>query len=181
MIFLLTIPFIVFFTFRSMIASGFPNFPGEPRGFLSWIFMVIVSCFFTGIISLIPFGIACWIGSLPKRTGKFDKDYPLIALRQKDGISGKFFLGSGTVNDEQYYFWYRKESDHISGGKTIRSSGVRIYEGDYSPFMRTYKDDYLSPKTSKYIWIVGIDMRGEDNYLPDFYIPSGSIQEGFSL
>jgi hypothetical protein len=179
MIWYLTIPFIVFFTFKNMIQSDFPD--GSHRNFLEWAFLLIVSTFFSALLSLIPFGVSCLIGSIPKVTGIADAPYPLIALREKDGTTGRFFLGSGTINDSQYYFWYRRAPDgSVRGGKTYREAGVRIWESD-DPHMTTFHPEYKNVWAKKLLWLVGTDLRDTETFCPDFYIPKGSIKEGFEL
>lgn len=181
MIWLIAVPFIGYFTFRQLIASGFPGLENDPRGFLGWVFCILVGLFLTGLISLVPFAIASILGSNTNTVSVKVADYPLVALREKDGVSGNFFLGSGYVGDEQYYFWYRRDSDHIEGGKTRRESSVRIYERDGTPIMRTWKSVYKSTFVQRYGWLYSIDLRHEDTYSPDFFIPRGSIKEGFQL
>ena len=181
MLWLAWIPVAAFFTFKDLYESGFPAIANEPRNFLEWCFLVIVGCVFTAILSLPAVGLAAWIGGSWNRYGTKDKTYPLVALRERDGVSGQFyFLGAGEFQDRQYYFWYRKDGDHISGGKTSRVSGVRIYEDDSDPRMITFRTEYRNPLVSQYGWIIGIDLR-EDDWYPDFHIPPGSIKEGYSL
>jgi len=185
MIWILSIPFIIFFTFKDLIGSNFPPcYHCDGRGFLNWCFLIFVGCCISFIISLVPIGIATFIGSIPERNGIKDKEYPLVSLRERDGISGQFyFLGSGSINDVQYYFWYRRNSGgDISGGKTIRGPGVRIYETDNSEAkMITFKTEYKNRNVSRWLWIIGIDGRDDEDWCPDFYIPKGSIKEGYQL
>lgn len=188
MLWLLTIPVIGWFTFVDLINSHFPNSfcgpdydPCRPLNFLEWCFLVAMGTFITAFISLVPILIAAFIGSLGTQRSTKDRDYPLVALRQQDGFAGRsFFLGSGYVGDRQYYFWYRQDGDHISGGKTYRQPSVRIYEGNYEPIMRTWK-----VKRGAWHWLVGcligMDLRDDDEWLPDFYLPTGSIKEGYTL
>lgn len=181
MIFFLFIPPILFFVFKAilhdrMMWPGFAN-----ATILDWGFMLFVGCFFSFLISLVPIGLSAWIGSMPEIVGVKDKTYNLIALRQQDGVKGRFFLGSGYIGDEQYYFWYRLNPDgSVSGGKTERQDGVRIYYGP-EPTMTTFRTEYKSSMASKYLWIVGLDLRRKEDWWPDFKIPEGSIKEGFSL
>ncbi len=184
MIWLLLIPVIIYLTFQNMITSDFPvlDHAGGHRNFLEWCFTIGVACFISGLISLVPLGIGIFLGSLPYRVGKFDREYPLIALREKDGASGQFyFLGAGSVNNVQYYFWYRKNGDHIEGGKTVRASGVRIYQDNRGPCMVTFKTQYVSPVWGQIGWMLFLDVSDLEGWYPDFHIPAGSIKEGFSL
>lgn len=182
MLWRLSIPVIIYFTFSNLVHSGFPGFEPHSRNFLEWCFLILIGALFSGLISLVPLGIAAWIGSLPKTQATKDAEYPLVALREKDGISGQFyFLGAGSINSTEYYFWYRENANgSISGGRTHRSPGVEVYEYDGEPMMVTFRTEYKS-KWAKYIRYIGIDMRDEDCWCPRFYIPKGSIKEGFVL
>jgi hypothetical protein len=180
MIWALCIPVILFFTFSDL--ATWREFQ-RPLSFLNWAFFIFMGCFISFLISIVPIVIGCIIGSQTQKRYKavLDAEYPLIALREKDGITGhSYFLGSGTIEDTQYYFWYRKQGDSIRGGKTKRTEGVRIFETDDSePKMVTWKTEY---SLDKWAWIIGFeDEQGSINWNPDFYIPKGSIKEGFIL
>lgn len=188
MIWLLMIPVIIFFTFKTLWLSGFPGFHYVglwDRNFLEWCFFLFVGGFISFIISLVPVGLACAIGSMPETHGIKDKEYPLVALREKDGIKGRFyFLGAGSIDDCQYYFWYRRDQNGaVSGGKTTREPGVKIYDtkNNDKPSMVTFREEYKNKKTEQWLWIIGIDMRDTTDFCPDFYIPKGSIKDGYSL
>jgi hypothetical protein len=95
-----------------------------------------------------------------------------------------YFLGSGFISDTQYYFWYRKQGDSLRGGKTRRTEDVRIYyikDPQTPPHMTTFRTEYKWKWARKYYWLVGLNGKNNHYYHPDFYIPEGSIQEGFSL
>jgi hypothetical protein len=184
MIWILTMPVIWFFAFKNICYdSNFPEFGHEPRNFLGWAIALLVGVVVSFLLSLIPVWIATFIGGMPERIGKPAKRYPLVALREKDGAAGRFFfLGAGSLEDVQYYFWYRKNDDgSVSGGKTERESGVRIYEDTDAPYMQTFKAEYKAPSVARYLWLVGMDMRSEEDWFPDFHIPAGSIKEGYVL
>ncbi len=183
MIWYLIVPFIVYFTFSNLIRGNWLLMQGQSRmNFLEWCFTIFVGCFLSLLISSVPIGLSCLIGSIPKTIGVANIPSPLITLHLKDGIEGRFFLGSGYVGDAQYYFWYRKNADgSISGGKTRRNPGVRIYEDESQPRIVTFHTEYSNSIWNKLLWIVGTDMRDDEDWCPEFYIPKGSIKEGFSL
>jgi hypothetical protein len=110
-----------------------------------------------------------------------DQSYALVALKERDGIYGRFFLGSGTIEGSQYYFWYRKTQDGgIQGGRTYRDPSVAIREitDGSQPRMQTYR--WADPTWWQY-WFT-IDQSGPiQDISPIFYIPKGSIQEGYAL
>jgi len=183
MIWVLAIPVIIFLTFRSLIRSGFPGIEGDERGFLSWVFLIFCGCFISGIISVVPIGLGAWVGSMPARIGVEDHRYPLVALREKDGFAGRFFLGSGFVGSQEYYFWYRRNPDgSIAGGKTFRQPCVTLHEGGGTdPTMVTFKTAYADKQTEKWLPFVGFDMRDSEQWCDVFYIPPGAVAQGYSL
>jgi hypothetical protein len=182
MLWVLTIPVIWYLTFREMIISGFPDPESSHRGFLSWVFCLFVSAFISVLISLVPLGIAAFIGSLPKRHGIESHRFELVALREKDGVNGRFFLATGSLESTEYYFWYRKDKDgSIRGGKTRRASGVRIWQDAQTPCMVEFETKYERKHVEQWLWIVGLDMRDGEDWCPAFHIPPNSIKEGYQL
>jgi hypothetical protein len=183
MVWYLIIPVFAFYTFKNLYQSGFPQFaPTAHRNFLEWVFLIVMGSVISSVLSLVPVGLSCFVGSLPDCQGVANPPYPLVTLREKDGQSGRFFLGSGSINDMQYYFWYRRNPDgSVSGGKTTRQPGVRIFEDDKFPHMVTFHTEYKSPLAQKYLWLVGTDIRDDSIWCPDFYLPKGSVREGFEL
>lgn len=176
------VPLIMFFTFHGMYNDPVLGGGHEPRMFIEWCFFIFSGCFLSALISLVPIGIAIYIGSLPELVGTKDQEYPLIALREKDGFSGQgYFLGAGFIGDKQYYFWYRRDpKGYISGGKTVREPHVDIYETEGIPKMVTSKTAYANEHIKKWYWLIGLDLRDPD-WCDRFYIPKGSIKEGFTL
>jgi hypothetical protein len=151
--------------------------------FIEWAGTIFVALLLSCLISSVPFLIAGFIGSLPNRHGVISKKYDLVALRERDGIEGKFyFLGTGMIKSTEYYFWYRKdESGAISGGKTERWEGIKIFEEDSPPQMIEFETEYLIKYLENWLWIIGIDFRSDVDWCPRFTIPKGSIKEGYSL
>ena len=154
----------------------------KEEGIANIFFMFIINCFVLipmTIIGLLP---AFVIGSMQPVVAVEYKSYPLVALSEKDGMAGRsYFLGEGSIADQQYYFWYRKNGDYIQGGKTIREPYVRIFEDNSQPRLVTFTTAYKSTWWAQNGWLFGIDIRSPVDIVPDFYIPPGSIKEGFSL
>lgn len=195
MIWLVTIPLVVFFTFKNMIEGNWlmlhahGNWDGPAPPFYQWPFLAVIFTIFVGLfisafVSVFILAIPMIIGSQPKMVGVVDIDYPLMTLREREGMSGTFFLGSGHIEDRQYYFWYRKNADgSISGGKTLREPCVKIRDtkDGEAPFMRTYRTQYANPTLASWWYLVTLDVRGDTGWCESFFIPPGSIKEGYSL
>jgi hypothetical protein len=136
----------------------------------------------TTLIPTIVLGVTILLMSvIPATVAVADAPTPLVSLKERDGLQGSFFLGSGTIQDQQYYFWYARDTDGaIYGGKTVRDTDVRIYEMDGAAYMVTFHEEYKSLWVAQHWWLFMFDLR-EKRYAPQFYIPKGSIQEGYSL
>ena len=110
---------------------------------------------------------------VPDNAIGFEKNkIPLVALINGKGIEGSFFLGSGEIDTEPYYFYYTQESD---GGKTLNkidAGMVRVYEDDR-------KDAYIAE-----VWFKNKDILDDDvdvflRYA--IHVPKGTIKEVIDL
>lgn len=76
----------------------------------SWFGSIIGGIFCSGIITLfvglIFYGFSC-IGAKYKLSNKFQVSY-IEALSANSNIHGEFFLGSGQIQEKQYYFYIVK-------------------------------------------------------------------------
>lgn len=172
----------MFFTFKNMIQGNWLLLNGPPSDwpFLGWVSTILVGVFISALVTAAISVPAMVLGSNTTRRWHANPPLPLIALREKDGFQGSFFLGSGMVRDQQYYFWYRRMPDGtIEGGKTLRGPGVRIHELTDGSQPRMVEFAYDEPSDLYKFFL--IDLREDESLLPDFYIPKGSIQEGYSL
>lgn len=177
MIWLTPIPFIFWLFVRRFYDPVLP-----PEDFMAWVGLLIAVGMHAALWSAPLVIVGAVLGSNVPRWGLSDKRYPLVSLKQRDGVEGVFFLGTGMLGSSQYYFWYRRDGDAIRGGKTDRCPGVRIYEEDGDPFMQTYKTAYRWKWARRWLWLVAIDIRADDKeWCEDFHIPPGSVQEGFQL
>ena len=96
--------------------------------------------------------------------------YELMALQTKNEISGNFFLGSGTINDEQYFFAYVKYNDGGIRFWKCETYNTWIYEdiinNEIPNVIYTYKNGgFFSSYFEQY----------------EFHIPKGSILQKFNL
>lgn len=104
--------------------------------------------------------------------------YHLVSLRNNDGVQGSFFLGSGSIGTEQYYFFYQEAGDGFMPGKVLVDGNVTVYEED-----RTNADlvaswtEYRHHPIDNFVihWNAGSYTRYA------FHVPRGAIQRNFTL
>ena len=65
----------------------------------------------------------------------------IVSLERDDVVDGKFFLGSGAINDRQYYFYYQKLGENTYKLGKLECSEVYIVETDqYEPSVYEIKE-----------------------------------------
>ncbi len=131
--------------------------------------MFAVTAWFMGV----AFG-ACL--SIPlKKKWKKTSTTGLISLRDESGVSGSFFLGTGSIQHSSYYFFYRENGTGYSPGKVLADESVTIYEQRRQhAFIVTYTHVLANP------WLewIAVYFTTEKH---EIFIPLGSITKKFSL
>lgn len=146
----------------------------EPDGLMSW-FMTL---FIGAMLSILGIGLGCWLGALigsavHQEFGVVNQSQ-LIALADGSQLNGHFFLGSGSMNEEMVYFYYRKEGNGFKADKRNASRAVIFADEETSPYVRDYQ-----AKFSNIFWYwVAIPLKEKPS---EFHIPKGSILQNYTL
>lgn len=136
---------------------------------------MIGGCLFGGLLSAM---IAVPLGFMFNTHYVQTSSQNLVALRDKDGIEGNFFLGSGHIGSQPYYFYYAQQSDGGYSPSEIKADdSVTVYETteksarliSYEVVANSHIADWVSLPLS------------EGDHLYKFYVPAGTIKRGFSL
>lgn len=53
--------------------------------------------------------------------------HKIVSLTPGEGVSGKFFLGSGTIDTVEYYFFYVQEKDGAVSFHKVRKDKTKVY------------------------------------------------------
>jgi hypothetical protein len=127
-------------------------------------------------VSLLLFVMLFEMGNcLPNKTGRVLETYDLIALTDTSKLSGSSFLGSGTIDEIEYYVYYYNDSAGIHQGK-VKVSETTLH--------------YWDINGSGKLEVVSVDPSSRWEYLLAFpswsprneiYIPNGSISNSFNL
>lgn len=97
-----------------------------------------------------------------------NEDYPLVQLKNETGMSGSFFLASGSIGLREYYFFrYQMPDGGIKSGK-VRAEAVTIYEITGTPRFTAI----ISYDSSSEVWSMSKVI---------FYIPPNSVQRYFQI
>ena len=132
--------------------------------------------FFCGII----FGIA--VPEIAQYAGaeiitEIDSEQPLMALKDGSGVTGNFFLGSGTVDENEYFYYIIYEPNKGYSSKKIRTDDAYVdyLESEHCEFDKPCLVHWTSTWKSPILRFFA--SCPFDWYT--FYIPEGSIIENY--
>ena len=164
--FLFALLFVIF-AWRSIydMASDFEGYC------LSTVLLVA----FAAVAFGVGLGFASVIGLAVPKHWTEPETIKLVSLRDGDGISGHFFLGTGSIGTTQYYFFYKEAGRGYQPGKVAVANNVIIFEekrqgGD----LKVYTDQFVS---QCFEWVA---MNWQSQKY-EFVVPEGSLQKNFVL
>ena len=118
---------------------------------------------------------------------KLEETAALVSLRSSSGVTGNFFLGSGTIGQGQYYFFYEKLGEGYQPGSIAAANNVTIFEEKREDGeLKTYvSSGFANP----WIALIGLSSQSRPyafsllklNKLYEFRIPEGSLKQNFVL
>jgi hypothetical protein len=140
---------------------------------------VLFFLLYSGISFLVGLGIvATVVSTLPKEENIYYLD--IVSLKNDNSISGNFFLGSGSIQQEEYYFYFVKAKDGSFYRDKVEADRTRIVQtANISPRCEWKEITHISNATTKF-WIGTGDLFFERK---DFklYVPPDTIIENFRL
>ena len=173
MLWFLLAPPAIFFIFKNLY-FGFTR----PDSFIEWMMVTFIGLVFSAVILGVCAGAAALTGFAFASHAVEVRTESLAAIRDKDGVQGQFFLGSGIIKSDQYYFYYAKSDDGgFRPGKIFVGQGVRVYE-----------EDRQDAKLTTFEWVVDAPLAAwvafpvnSGGYSYNFHVPKGTIRTGYSM
>ena len=100
----------------------------------------------------------------------------LVAMKDNSTINGNFFLGSGSINEDQYYFYLEQTNKGIQKKKVKadHNTYLNYIENDDTPYLLIQK----TRCENDIIYALSHKCYDVEYY---FYIPDGSITNEFSV
>jgi len=141
------------------------------------IFYVLFSSVITILVIGVVLVISCaWSGFFTKLP-ELRSQKILIALRDKDGVQGQFFLGTGQIKNEPYYFYYVALPDGGYSPEKMNFDDVTIYEENRKDAVLL---EYSCAFKNKWAYLVSMPTSDACNKT-EFHVPTGTIRRGFSV
>ena len=159
--------FFIVFTYGSMyqMAHSFLDY------FMGTLFLGVLSALVSGF----GIGFSSLVGLVVSKHWTGPETAQLVSLRDSEGISGHFFLGTGSIGTTQYYFFYKEMGQGYQPGKVAIADNVMIFEEKrQNGKLKAYTYEFVNPS---FRW-VAMDWRSK-RY--EFVIPEGSLKKNFVL
>ena len=165
---------MIFVIIGALIGIGIILFISYGSWKADWYLVILMSMLF-GLLGVFAGGavsallVAPFVGSPPPEIQK----YSLNAIQDGKGPSGRFFLGSGIVNEEASFTYYKQTAEDTYVLDTVPASDTTIVETTSS--IDPYVEVQQTPDVS--FWTLEWDT------YPDyvFYVPEGSVQQSYVL
>lgn len=161
-------------------AYGFYKFYDDGEG-------IAFALFFPGFLVAIFGGFACIfvvLGGrdfLPQRElNRANQRVEIASLRTQEGLSGSFFLGSGTISQTEYYYMLKRTERGGVVRLQLRAHDCYIFEDEQErPNVSWQVVTYAPP--AWYTWPGWIDLSYERRTAYDIHVPRGTIIQQFSV
>lgn len=100
---------------------------------------------------------------------------PLVALQDNTTSRGSFFLGSGSIQGEMRYFYFRQEGVGYKAESKPAYSSLIVEDEEKAPYLVEYHWRFINPNAWK--WGLEPNTTRDD----EFHIPKGSILRNYTL
>lgn len=144
------------------------------QGFWCLFSISVVALILGLLITLFSCGIA--EGSPTEPYGE-PETIELIALKDGNEIFGSFFLGSGMINEDQYYYYLIETPKGIQQKNTLVNENVFLHYIENGETPRLVKQFMRTSNKFLLFWTCGADAHIESH----FYIPKGSLTTEFEI
>lgn len=109
---------------------------------------------------------------------KYSRELTSLAIRS--GVSGSFFLGSGSVNSDPVYIFAEKGEDGLVAVKIIPHT-IGVYKEDVGNGETSYVEFYRCPNYCRYSLPQALQGSYSLQSFYVFHIPSGSVASVYDL
>ena len=143
-------------------------------GFTDYV-MAVFTALISAILGLtIGASLALFLGCFFDSSFQQTDRIHLVSMRDEQSISGRFFLGSGTIRNQRQYQFFKKLNDGGYRSSDVLAENAVVYED-------AKLEGYLIVKSksfdNKCVYLIGMVC----GYIYEFHIPKESIKRGFEL
>lgn len=137
---------------------------------------IVIGILFAVVSFIVMIGITLLISLFPSTELVKVQTNSITALKDNSKHNGSFFLGSGNVGDDQYYF-YIKETSKGKKMNKVNTDDSYIKEESVNPYVVRYEHHYKSGFAK--ILFGERNLLKSDEYI--FHVPKGTITTDFNV
>ncbi|MEH2977914.1 hypothetical protein [Bacillus amyloliquefaciens] len=101
----------------------------------------------------------------------------VYSIKDNINISGKFVMGSGVIDDTQY-FYFVIEKEGFKSVHKVKAETSRVKEGDYkTPYMKKYRYEY----TNKFVRLMFGESPPFKERSSDFFLPEHTVTQEYNV
>lgn len=165
--------FIILAILSFVCAYGIVNegFSGYWLGFIDWLMLIFLGAL--GV--LLSAGIVVLLSFIPETEPKFKETIEITALKDNSELHGSFYLGSGSIDEETYYY-FMTETNKGKKMDKVSTKDAYLNEGETE---NTYIEVYDLVFTNSIAKFLFGESSGYDEYI--FYIPENSVTTEFNV
>jgi hypothetical protein len=108
------------------------------------------------------------------------REVKLVSLADGSGLSGSFFLGSGTFNERQVYTWYEETAHNSFEQSQADAEDATIHYTDDTPHY-VVREKVYDNDDGMNLWALTLGGSRPLDAEYDFYVPKGSITNHYEL
>jgi len=151
-------------------------FRGYGNTGVDYAFFIFIGLSLSIAVFVVGIGLALGLGKALPKTWVHTDTVEIVKIQGQVTTGGTFFLGSGIVDGELYYFYYAKMGDGRYRSGKIPAGEAIIYEEDRNDAYIDFYAKKLKPAGLQF-WI-GINLEPESC---EIHVPNGSIKSEFSF
>lgn len=121
--------------------------------------------------------ISATLSMILPSTTKIEKKFEVELVSFNDriaNISGNFFLGIGSIENEDYYYFYYKYNENVFKLNKILCNNASLSYTNEQPVLIGYKETEFGKGIFKYL-----TLPKSDN-IYRFYVPKGTVKNSFN-
>ncbi|EJT5937164.1 hypothetical protein N2W52_001932 [Clostridium perfringens] len=108
---------------------------------------------------------------------KEEKVENLVSMKFDNSINGEFYLGTGSINTDDYVVFYTKEKNEIVRNK-LKADNLKILTDSDKPKVKIIVNDRI---TQNHYCLRSLNPHHENVYELEFHVPENSIMENINL
>lgn len=150
------------------------------QNIFDWFETALFSVLSVLLVSVVTFSVLCVSQIWNVEVGRDNCGASIYSMKNVNGIEGTFCLGSGNINNQEYYYMFEKVNNGGLQRIKLPSRNCIIYQNEnVNPNITWQNIHYRLPYWA--LWPNITKFQTTENSMYDIYIPSNSVVLKFGV